>query len=127
MSRVKIESLPTNTICDKRIVSSLVFSFIACLGYVACDLYKLPLFTYYPAVSEFAFGFAKMTESQGPAMYWYGWLCTTTIAATIAGACASLIKLSNGMNNYLAHITWIAPWALLPVLFNSLNYYWTHA
>lgn len=127
MNEPQSEPIYTNPSCDKRIIACVVFSLIACIGYVACDLYKLPLFTYYPAVNEFVMGFAKMTESQGPAMYWYGWLCTTTILGLIVSACASLIKVSYGASKFLAHTTWITVWALLPVLFNSLNFYWTHA
>ena len=66
---------------NKKIIFCLVFSIVASVSYVVCDLYKLPLFTFYPAVNEFAFGFAKMTESQGPAMYWYGWIGTSALFA----------------------------------------------
>jgi len=104
----------------------LSFSFFACLAYVCCDLFKLPLFTYYPAVDEYVFGFAKMTESQGPAMYWYGWIVNASLFATIAALITTALPLSIKMTKYIAHLLWLAVWGLLPVLINSLNYYWTH-
>lgn len=104
----------------------LSFSFFACLAYVCCDLFKLPLFTYYPAVDEYVFGFAKMTESQGPAMYWYGWIVNASLFATIAALITAALPLSSKTTKYIAHLLWLAVWGLLPVLINSLNYYWTH-
>lgn len=110
----------------KKLFFLLSFSFFACLAYVCCDLFKLPLFTYYPAVDEYVFGFAKMTESQGPAMYWYGWIVNASLFATIAALITTALPLSSKMTKYIAHLLWLAVWGLLPVLINSLNYYWTH-
>jgi len=110
----------------KKLFFLLSFSFFACLAYVCCDLFKLPLFTYYPAVDEYVFGFAKMTESQGPAMYWYGWIVNASLFATIAALITTVLPLSIKMTKYIAHLLWLAVWGLLPVLINSLNYYWTH-
>ena len=82
-----------SNLIDKKLTFCVFFSIVSSISYLICDLYKLPLFTYYPAVDEFALGFAKMTETQGPAMYWYGWIGTAFIAASILTlAAASLFQ-----------------------------------
>ena len=111
----------------KSIAFSLVFSVVGCITYVICDLYKLPLFTFYPAVNEFAFGFVKMTEDQGPAMYWYGWIASSALFALAVAFTTTLIGTSKKGLAYLAHLSWLVVWGLVPVLIQSLKYYWTHA
>ena len=112
---------------NKKIIFCLVFSIVASVSYVVCDLYKLPLFTFYPAVNEFAFGFAKMTESQGPAMYWYGWIGTSALFASAVALLITSFEASKKSVPFLSHLSWAAVWGLLPVLIHSLKYYWTHA
>jgi|APCry1669190119_1035276.scaffolds.fasta_scaffold13586_3 hypothetical protein len=112
---------------SQKLIFCLVFSVASSIGYVISDLYKLPLFTYYPAVNEFAVGFTKMNDSQGPAMYWYGWILSASVFATVLALIASKISFSNKYINYLAHSLWLLVWLLIPVLIYSLNYYWTHA
>jgi hypothetical protein len=116
---------PTNT--KKKLIFCILFSLVASLSYVICDLLKLPLFTYYPAVNEMTLGFAKLTQTQGPAMYWYGWICSAVIAATVVAGFGASLQLGSKTSRYLAHLLWITLWILLPIIFNSLNFYWTHA
>jgi hypothetical protein len=36
------------------------------------------MFTFFPAVNEFYWGWVPMSNDLGPGMYWYGWLATAT-------------------------------------------------
>jgi hypothetical protein len=112
---------------NKKLIFCLLFSATSCVVYLLCDLYKLPLFTYYPAVNEFALGFVKMTESQGPAMYWYGWICTTTLVATGVAWLISQFATSPAVVKFVASGLSVLTWILIPFFINSLTYYWKHA
>ena len=116
-----------SNLIDKKLIFCVLFSIISSISYLICDLYKLPLFTYYPAVDEFALGFAKMTETQGPAMYWYGWICTASAFAAPISLIAVLFAFSKKATNLISNLVWILIWVLLPIFINSLNFYWYHA
>ena len=52
--------------------------------YVACTYWNWALFTYHPALG--VFGLGPNAPRGGPAMYWYGWMTTALIGATIVSA-----------------------------------------
>jgi len=112
---------------NKKLIFCVFFSIISSISYLICDLYKLPLFSYYPAVDEFALGFVKMTETEGPAMYWYGWICTASLFATPISLIAVLFAFSKKVTNLISNLVWILIWVLIPIFVNSLNFYWYHA
>ena len=69
-----------------------VFAVVFAIVYVVAVEKNYALFTYHPAVGEFGPWVEK--PKGGPAMYWYGWLATSGIAAFIAGMIAALLPES---------------------------------
>ena len=102
---------------------SLVFGIAFAILYVVCDLAALPLFTYHPGTDRIDFGFTLARRDEGPAMYWYGWLSTSALGASVLGFAASLLPEKTGSRIPLA-LTWIVPVVLLPILIYSLKFYW---
>jgi len=73
-------------------VFGIVFAVVFALVYVVSVESNYALFTYHPAIGEWGAGVQKGRD--GPAMYWYGWLATSGIAAALAGAAAALLPES---------------------------------
>jgi hypothetical protein len=68
---------------------AIVFAVVYAIAYVVAVENNYALFTYHPALGEFAAGVQKAKD--GPAMYWYGWLATAGIAASLASLGAALL------------------------------------
>ena len=102
---------------------ALVFGICFAMLYVICDMAALPLFTYHPGTDRIDFGYTPARRDEGPAMYWYGWIATSTLGASIVGLAAALLpeKISSKIPLALA---WIVPLVLLPILIYSLKFYW---
>src|SRR5262249_60923058 len=58
---------------------AIVFGAASAAIYVICTELTLPLLTYHPVIGEVDFLWTP--ERRGPAMYWYGWMLTSLIAA----------------------------------------------
>ena len=65
----------------------VMFAVAYAIFYVVSVEYNLALFTYHPALEEF--GFLVEQAKDGPAMYWYGWMATSAISASVFAALAS--------------------------------------
>ena len=115
-----------NTIAasDKFRTFVLVFSLTATVAYVLCDLLGLPLFTYHPATGRVEFGYALPRRNEGPVMYWYGWILTTLIAASVAGLLATLLPESVTRRIPLVAL-WVLPILAVPVMAYTLMSFWT--
>ena len=102
---------------------ALVFGVAFATLYVISDMASLPVFTYHPATGRIDLGFVRARPDEGPAMYWYGWIVTSAIGASVLGLVAAWLpeRLSGKIPPALA---WIAPIALLPFLVYSLKFYW---
>ena len=70
-------------------VFAITFACAFAMLYFAAAAYNLALFTYDAATSEFFF-LVRRTGLDLP-MYWYGWIVTSAIGASVAGVIASLI------------------------------------
>jgi hypothetical protein len=70
-------------------VFAIVFGIVFAVVYVIAVEKNYALFTYHPAIN--ALGAGVQEGKDGPAMYWYGWLATSGIAALVAGALASFL------------------------------------
>jgi hypothetical protein len=83
----------------------------------------LPLFTYHPGTDRIDLGYAPARRDEGPAMYWYGWLASSSLGAAILSVLAALLpdKIRGKIPLALA---WVVPVVLLPVLIYSLMFYW---
>lgn len=102
---------------------ALVFGISFAILYVVCDMAALPMFTYHPGTDRFDLGYAPARRDEGPAMYWYGWLASSGLGASILGALAAGLpeKIRGKIPMALA---WIVPLVLLPILIYSLKFYW---
>lgn len=100
-----------------------IFSVSFSATYVLADIYKAPVFSYYPATHKISLGWTPSTMDDGPAMYWYGWLVTSLFSALVCSFLCSIFPLSV-MKRIPTSLSWIVPVALLPVLFYSLKFYW---
>jgi len=102
---------------------ALVFGISFAILYVVCDMAALPMFTYHPGTDRIDPGFAPPRRDEGPAMYWYGWIATSALGASILGFLAALLPERIRRRIPLA-LAWVVPMALLPVLVYSLKFYW---
>ena len=67
-------------------VFAIVFAAVYPVVYVLAVENNYALFTYHPAINEF--GLLVEPPGTGPAMYWYGWILTASIAGLVAGLIA---------------------------------------
>lgn len=93
---------------NARQAAGVIFAVVFSLAYVVCIEKNLALFTYHPALNEFSWGVESAKE--GPAMYWYGWLATATIAATLAGGLGLMLPPARRLAPALA---WAVPLAVI--------------
>jgi hypothetical protein len=63
-----------------------VFSVAFAVSYVFAVTNNLAVFTYHPQLRQFVLGVEQ--PKAGPAMYWYGWIVTSAIAASLLSAIA---------------------------------------
>ena len=99
----------------------VTFAVTYAIFYVVSVEYNLALFTYHPALEEFDFLVEKAKD--GPAMYWYGWIATSALGASILGFLAALLPEKIRGKIPLA-LAWVVPVALVPVVIYSLRFYW---
>ena len=102
---------------------ALVFGICFASLYVVCDMAALPMFTYHPGTDRIDPGFARARPDEGPAMYWYGWIASAALGASILGGLAALLP-ENIRNKIPLALAWLVPVVLLPVLIYSLKFYW---
>src|SRR5262249_33747748 len=74
---------------DKVPIFALTFTVACAAIYTVCTEVNLPLLTYHPAIGEIDLLWAP--ERRGPAMYWYGWMLTSALAACAVAAIATLL------------------------------------
>ena len=114
----------TTTFSSSRFGSfALVFGICFAILYVVCDLAALPMFTYHPGTGRIDPGFVRARPDEGPAMYWYGWIASSALGASVLGLLAALLPETIRRKIPLA-LAWIVPVMLLPVLIYSLKFYW---
>jgi len=73
---------------NKTLIAGMTFTIAYAVVYTICTEVNLPLVTYHPVIGEV--DFLWKPERRGPAMYWYGWMLTSLIAATAMAAIASV-------------------------------------
>ena len=104
-------------------VFGLVFGPANAVVYWISDIYKLPMFSYYPATQRMEWGWTPTTLDDGPAMYWYGWIATSLITSTFIGLFACLLPKPVKAKIPPA-LSWIVPCLLAPAMIYSLKFYW---
>jgi len=78
------------TVANKIVIASMTFTIAFAVLYTICTEFNLPLLTYHPAIGQV--DFLRTPERRGPAMYWYGWMLTSLIGATVVAAIASVSR-----------------------------------
>jgi len=73
-------------------VFAIVFAVVYAVTYVICVEKNYPLFSYHPAINQFGLGVQEPRD--GPVMFWYGWIATSAIVASIAGLIACILPQS---------------------------------
>lgn len=91
---------------------AIAFAVVYAVVYVVAVEMNYALVTYHPALGEFALGVQPPRD--GPAMYWYGWLATAGISATVAGLLARLLPESLAQRLWPGW-TWVTALAVMLV------------
>jgi hypothetical membrane protein len=102
---------------------AITFGIATPVIYVICEMANWPLFSYYPAVNQIAWGYSPGSDDLGPAMHWYGWTANTMIAAGVLGLLATQLPDKLVKKIPLA-LVWILPALAVLILIYSLRFYW---
>jgi hypothetical protein len=101
-------------------IFAVTFAVVYAVAYVIAVEKNYALFTYHPALQEF--GFLVQPPRDGPAMYWYGWIATSAIAALVVSLIACAIP--EGMTKRLwSGWSWAIPVAVMIVFSYLLKGY----
>jgi hypothetical protein len=102
------------------------FSISGPLIYCVVQYFNYPLFTYWPAVRRFVWGFGPPSADNGPNMLWYGWSVTTVLIAGALGIIAMILPehISKKLPLWLV---WLLPILAIPYVVYSLMPWWTLA
>lgn len=95
---------------NARHAAGIIFAVVFSATYLLCVEKNYALFTYHPALNEFGWGVQKAGE--GPAMYWYGWLATAAIAATLAAGPGLMLPQSLA-RRVAPVLAWVVPLAVI--------------
>jgi hypothetical protein len=99
------------------------FSISGPVIYCVVQYLNYPLFTYWPAVGRFVWGFGPPSSANGPNMLWYGWSVTTIIIASVLGIVAMIVPESITKKLPL-WLVWLLPILAIPYVVYSLMPWW---
>ena len=97
-----------------------VFSIAFAIIYIASVEYNLALITYHPQI--FQWGLLAQAPKEGPAMYWYGWLLTSTLGAG-AVAALSLALPARPFDRVWSILVWVTPLVMIAIIAYILRGY----
>jgi hypothetical protein len=102
------------------------FSISGPVVYCLVQYFNTPLFTYWPAVRRFAWGFGPPSADDGPNMLWYGWSITTILIAGAIGIVAMILPecISKKLPLWLV---WVLPILAIPYVAYALMPWWKAA
>ena len=101
----------------------ITFTAVSAAAYYVVLIKNWPLFSYGPAVGEWTL--FNHGASDGPTMYWYGWIVTSAIVAVVIAALVSL--LADRTNRWLwSGFAWLVPLGAIAAIFHLLGGYFTH-
>jgi hypothetical protein len=91
-------------------IFAIAFAIAYAVIYVIATEVNLAMFTYHSALGEFGFGPNK--PRNGPAMYWFGWIATSTAGAHVVAAIVAYLpdSVTRRLSPTLA---WVAPLAAI--------------
>jgi hypothetical protein len=115
----------TSPLARSRKFKAFATTFSICGPVIYCLIQYLnyPLFTYWPAVHRFVWGFGPPSAADGPNMLWYGWTLTTILIATALGIVAVIIPESITKRLPL-WLVWVFPILAIPYVVYSLMPWW---
>ena len=91
-------------------VFAITFAVAYAILYVLAVEHNWALFTYHPLTGEFHWLITRATE--GPSMFWYGWMVTAGLGALAIAAVVSF--LPTGITNRLSvNLSWSIPLAVM--------------
>jgi hypothetical protein len=96
----------------------IVFAVAYAVVYAVSVLNNYALFTYHPAIGEFGVGVQKGRD--GPAMYWYGWMATSGIVASLAGLAAAALP-DSATRRLWPGLSWLVALLAIAVLAYDLR------
>jgi hypothetical protein len=99
-----------------------VFASVYAMLYVAAVYYNWALFTYAPATGKFGPLLTPATE--GPTMYWYGWIATAAIGGAVVAGLAALLP-ANAAKRVPPQLSWGVPIVMVLVIAYLLSGYFT--
>jgi hypothetical protein len=99
------------------------FSISGPVIYCVVQYLNYPLFTYWPAVRRFVWGFGPASAADGPNMLWYGWSVTTIVIASVLGIIA-IIMPENITKKIPLWLVWVLPILAIPYVVYSLMPWW---
>jgi hypothetical protein len=104
-------------------VFAVTFAAVYAAVYYVVLVNNWPVFSYGPAVGEWTL--FNHAASDGPTMYWYGWIMSSAIIAAVVGAIVSLVPES--LARWLwSGLAWLVPVCAIAAIFHLLGGYFTH-
>jgi hypothetical protein len=119
---------PTSALAASRRVRAFAttFSISGPVVYCAVQYLNYPLFTYWPAVHRFVWGYGAASDNDGPNMLWYGWSVTAVIICTALGIVAMFMP-EHITKKLPLWLVWLLPILAIPYVVYSLMPWWTLA
>jgi len=103
-------------------VFAVVFAAVYAAVYYFAVANNWPLISYGPAVGEWTL--FNHAASDGPTMYWYGWIATAALAGAAGGAVACALP---GQGRWLwSGFAWLVPVCAIAAIGYMLSGYFTH-
>ncbi len=102
-----------------------VFSTVFAVIYVVCMYFNLALVSYFPRTRTWYWlTVTNLPKSDGPGMYWYGWLCVAVLGAAAIALLALL--LPRGAARVWSVSSWAVPSAAMLFLAYILRGWFIH-
>jgi hypothetical protein len=119
---------PTSSLAASRKFKSFAIVFSICGPVIYClvQYFNYPLFTYWPGVHRFVWGFGPPSADDGPNMLWYGWSVTTILITSALGFIATVIP-EQTIRKIPLWLVWLLPILAIPYVVYSLMPWWTLA
>jgi hypothetical protein len=102
---------------------AITFSISGPVVYCLIQYLNYPLFTYWPAVHRFVWGFGPPSTDDGPNMLWYGWSLTTILIACALGLIATIVP-EQTIRKIPLWLVWLLPILAIPYVVYSLMPWW---
>jgi hypothetical protein len=101
----------------------ITFAAVYAVAYYIALRNNWPVFSYGPAVGEWTL--FNHSASDGPRMYWYGWIATSAIVAAVLGLIAAFLPQGLGRKLWSC-LAWAVPVCMIAAIMYLLSGYFTH-